>query len=135
MQPEDISNRCEQNFNFSNKLDSLNQLNKSENFNQINKFENINKFEVFESYQENKVTLAQHIQESINRPHIKYKSIDIPPLHIQSIKLNKPVMKLNEISFNQGNYILPRTFEFSARMKLPSGIRNQEKKIIKYKII
>ena len=95
--------------------------------------ENINRNQLYESF-ENKLTLAQQIQNMIGKKNFKNKSVDIPPLHIQSIKLAKPMPKINEMILLNGNYILPRTFEFSPRIKLPSGLRNQEKKNNKYKL-
>jgi tubulin polyglutamylase TTLL6/13 len=96
----------------------------------LNKFDNYDKISIYDCYHESKLSLIQRLQDSIGKKYIKYKSVDIPSLQIQSIRLNKPVLKLNEINFMNGNYIMPRIFEFSPRIKLPSGFKTQEKKQI-----
>lgn len=116
------------------KRESPNTQSKCETFlNKSCKVDEKNKGDIFESF-ENRLTLVQHIQEAMGRNYIKYKSIEVPSLHIHSIKLNKPSLKQSDYTFSQGNYVMPRTFEFSPRIKLPNGLRNQERRNTKYKL-
>lgn len=96
-----------------------------------NNFENFHKSQFYETF-ETRVSLVQQIQNITGNKHFKNKSMDIPPLHIQSIKLGKPTPKYCDLLFLNGNYVMPRTIEFSPRVRLPSRIRSQDKRVNKY---
>lgn len=83
---------------------------------------NTSKHSVLDS--SNKLSLVQHIQEALTRNIMTFKPKEIPPLHIQSINLTKVPFKNTDLIYTQGNYLLPKNFDFSPRTKL-SGLQVQ----------